>query len=123
MEAGLRFVQDHELRGPRRQQGRGEQEEPQRPVREFGCLHGPQHARLAQLHTEAAVADGDLQPASRKGVIDGGIQLPLESHLAQRLECGREILATVVQHRGACSKLRLAGGSLCICAEMIVEAP
>ena len=69
MQAGLRLVQHHQFRRPRRQQRRRPQQKAQRSVGKLGGSKWPQQPVLPQLHFEPSGLRFNLDAAARKSIV------------------------------------------------------
>ncbi len=124
VQAGLGFVEHHQRRWPRGEQGGDQQQVAQGAVGQLGRRQRAQQPLLAQGDAEApARLAVDAQLRAGKGIGDGTLQRLAVADLADGLQRGRQVAAVVVQHRRAGAQLWLACRRLGVGAEVVVEAP
>lgn len=123
MQTRLGLVEHQQRGGPRREQGRAQQEVAQRPVRQLGGIQRTQQAVLVQDEAKQALARLDLDARAGKGVTDGALQGIAVAGIHDRRPRGCQGCPVVRQRRSPGADLRSAGRGLRIHAEMVVEAP
>ena len=76
-----------------------------------------------QLQIEAAAGFHDLEPRTRKSIVDRADQRVCFTDLDDRLQRRGQVSAVPVQHRSAGADLALPHGRVDIGAELVVEPP
>ena len=123
VQAGLRLVEHQELRRPRRQQGRHQEQVAQGAVGQLFRGQRTQQARLAHRQSRNArlpPRSRPPRPGRRRPRVRRGLRV---ADLADGLQRGREVAPVGGQHRRVGADLGLPGRRSPIGAQMVVEAP
>ena len=123
VQAGLRFVQDHQARRARREQRRNPKEVAQRAVRQLGLRERPQQAVLREGQAEPPAFRHHIDAGAGKRIRHGLVERRRIADLHDGAPSGRQVASVVGEHRRAHAHLRLPGRRAAVGAEVVVEAP
>src|ERR1051325_6478387 len=123
VQAGLWFIQDHQLRWTWCKESCGPKQKTQRPIRQLGGGKRTQQSMLLKLQLEAAVSILYVEAASGEGVFECGTECFISSDFHDGLEGSGEIAAVMMENGSESTDLNSSGRRFGIAPEVIVKAP